>query len=97
MDRPGTQGRQSDTIAVQATRFDVIDAAHILGPTVNNLLDATSGRSPEMAVRLEQTFMAAHEWLIRPLHHQLAELMRRADHVEGELFHAPAHRRASDA
>jgi addiction module HigA family antidote len=74
--------------------LSVTDAARILGvdrQTLSNLLNARSGISPEMAVRLEKAFgTPAREWLIRQLDHELAEVMSRADEIEVEPFHAPA-------
>jgi antitoxin HigA-1 len=72
----------------------VTDAARILGidrQSLSNLLDARSGISPEMAVPLEKAFgTPAREWPIRQLDHELAEVMRRANKIEVEPFHATA-------
>ena len=44
-----------------------------------------------MAVRLEKAFgTSAREWLIRQLDYELAEVMRRADEIVVESFHASA-------
>ena len=44
-----------------------------------------------MAIRLEKAFgTPAREWLTRQLDYELAEIMRRADEIEVEPFHAPA-------
>jgi len=81
--------------------LSVTDAARILGvdrQTLSNLLNARSGISPEMAVRLEKAFgTPAREWLIRQLDHELAEVMRRTDEVEVEPFRAPADASRSEA
>ena len=77
------------------------DTALILGvdrQTLSNLLNARSGISPEMAVRLEKAFgTSAREWLIRQLDYELAEVMRRADGIEVAPFHAPAAERRGEA
>ena len=92
---PGTTVRQD---CLEKHGLSVTDAARILGvdrQTLSNLLNARSGISPEMAVRLEKAFgTPAREWLIRQLDYELAEVMRRADEIEVELFNAsPAERR----
>lgn len=88
---PGTTVRQD---CLERNGLSVTDAARILGvdrQTLSNLLNARSGISPEMAVRLEKAFgTSAREWLIRQLDHELAEVMSRADEIEVEPFHAPA-------
>lgn len=74
--------------------MSVTDAARILSvdrQTLSNVLNARSGISPEMAVRLEKAFNTpAREWLIRQLDHELAEVMHRADEIKVEPLHAPA-------
>ena len=88
---PGTMVRQD---CLEKNGLSVTDAARILGvdrQTLSNLLNARSGISPEMAVRLEKAFgTPAREWLIRQLDHELAEVMRRADEIEVEPFLAVA-------
>ena len=88
---PGTTVRQD---CIERNGLSVTDAARILGvdrQTLSNLLNARSGISTEMAVRLEKAFgTPAREWLIRQLDHELAEVMRRADEIEVEPFYAPA-------
>jgi addiction module HigA family antidote len=77
--------------------LSVTDAARILGvdrQTLSNLLNARSGISPEMAVRLEKAFSTpAREWLIRQLEYELAEVMSRADEIVVEPFCASANER----
>ena len=77
------------------------DAARILGvdrQTLSNLLNARSGISPEMAVRLEKVFgTPARDWLIRQLDHELAEVMRRADEIMVEPFDASSAERRGEA
>lgn len=72
--------------------LSVTDAARLLGvdrQTLSNLLNARSGISPEMAVRLEKAFgTPARQWLLRQLDHELAEVMRRADKIKVEPFRA---------
>lgn len=95
---PGTMVRQD---CLEKNGLSVTDAARILGvdrQTLSNLLNARSGISPEMAVRLEKAFgTPAREWLIRQLDYELAEVMRRADEIEVESFHAPADERRGEA
>lgn len=70
------------------------DAARILGvdrQTLSNLLNARSGISPEMAVRLEKAFgTPAREWLIQQLDYELTEVLRRANTIKVEPFRARA-------
>jgi addiction module HigA family antidote len=81
--------------------LSVTDAARILGvdrQTLSNLLNARSGISPEMAVRLEKAFgTPARDWLVRQLDYELAEIMRRADEIEVAPFRASADRRRGGA
>ena len=74
-------------------RLSVTNAAQILGvdrQTLSNLLNAKSGISPEMAVRLEKAFgTPAREWLIRQLDYELAEVMRRAGAIKVKPFAPP--------
>ncbi len=62
------------------------DAARVLGvdrQTLSNLLNARSGISPEMAIRLEKAFgTPAREWLVRQLDHELTEAMQKAEGID---------------
>ena len=62
------------------------DAARALGvdrQTLSNLLNARSGISPEMAIRLEKAFgTPAREWLVRQLDHELTEAMQKAKGID---------------
>jgi len=64
----------------------VTDAARALGvdrQTLSNLLNARSGISPEMAIRLEKAFgTPAREWLVRQLDHELTEAMQKAKGID---------------
>jgi addiction module HigA family antidote len=64
----------------------VTDAARVLGvdrQTLSNLLNARSGISPEMAIRLEKAFgTPAREWLVRQLDHELTEAMQKAEGID---------------
>lgn len=95
---PGTTVRQD---CIEKNGLSVTNAARILGvdrQTLSNLLNARSGISPEMAVRLEKAFgTSAREWLIRQLDYELAEVMRRVDEIEVEPFHTPAGERRGEA
>jgi addiction module HigA family antidote len=95
---PGTTVRQD---CVEKNGLSVTDAARILGvdrQTLSNLLNARSGISPEMAVRLEKAFgTPAREWLIRQLDHELAEIMLRVDDIEVVPFQAPADEKRGEA
>jgi len=68
---------------VEKNGLSVTDAARILGvdrQTLSNLLNAHSGVSPEMAVRLEKAFgTPARDWLLQQLEYELSEVMQRAD------------------
>lgn len=95
---PGTTIRQD---CLERNGLNVTDAARILGvdrQTLSNLLNARSGISPEMAIRLEKAFgTPAREWLIRQLDHELAEVMRRAHEIKVAPFYAPADGRLGEA
>lgn len=95
---PGTTVRQD---CIEKNGLSVTDAARILGvdrQTLSNLLNARSGISPEMAVRLEKAFgTPAREWLIQQLEHELAEVMRRADEIVVEPFQGLAGERHGEA
>ncbi len=84
---PGTTVRQD---CIERNGLSVTDAARILGvdrQTLSNLLNARSGISPEMAVRLEMAFgIPAREWLIRQLDYELIEVMRRVEKINVEPF-----------
>jgi len=86
---PGTTVRQD---CLLRNGLSVTDAARVLGvdrQTLSNLLNARSGISPEMAVRLEKAFgTPAREWLMRQLDYELAEVMRRAKKIKVEPFRA---------
>lgn len=95
---PGTIIRQD---CLERNGLSVTGAARILGvdrQTLSNLLNARSGISPEMAVRLEKAFgTPAREWLIQQLDHELAEVMRRADKIVVEPFQGLAGERQGEA
>lgn len=84
---PGSVVRQE---CLEKHGLSVTDAARVLGvdrQTLSNLLNARSGISPEMAIRLEKAFgMPAREWLIRQLDHELAEAMHKAEGIDVRPF-----------
>ena len=86
---PGTTVRQD---CLEKNGLSVTDAARLLGvdrQTLSNLLNAKSGMSPEMAVRLEKAFgTPAREWLVLQLEYELAEIMRRIEKINVEPFRA---------
>lgn len=94
---PGTIIRQD---CLERNGLSVTDAARILGvdrQTLSNLLNARSGLSPEMAVRLEKAFgTPAREWLIQQLDHELADVMLRADQIVVEPFQGLAGERQGE-
>lgn len=79
---PGSVVRQE---CLEKHGLSVTDAARVLGvdrQTLSNLLNARSGISPEMAIRLEKAFgTPAREWLMRQLDHELTEAMHKADSI----------------
>jgi antitoxin HigA-1 len=95
---PGTTVRQD---CIEKNGLSVTDAARILGvdrQTLSNLLNARSGISPEMAVRLEKAFgTPAREWLIRQLDYELAEVLQRAGDIRIEPFRASTTERQAEA
>lgn len=84
---PGSVVRQE---CLEKHGLSVTDAARVLGvdrQTLSNLLNARSGISPEMAIRLEKAFgLPAREWLMRQLDHELAEAMHKADGIDVQPF-----------
>ncbi|MBN9077399.1 MAG: addiction module antidote protein, HigA family [Rhizobiales bacterium 65-79] len=84
---PGSVVRQE---CLEKHGLSVTDAARVLGvdrQTLSNLLNARSGISPEMAIRLEKAFgTPAREWLTRQLDHELAEAMQKADGIDVQPF-----------
>lgn len=84
---PGSVVRQE---CLEKHGLSVTDAARVLGvdrQTLSNLLNARSGISPEMAIRLEKAFgMPAREWLMRQLDHELAEAMHKVDGINVQPF-----------
>ncbi|MGH6616671.1 HigA family addiction module antitoxin [Sphingomonas sp.] len=86
---PGTTVRQD---CLEKNGLSVTDAARVLGvdrQTLSNLLNAKSGISPEMAIRLEKAFgTPAREWLVLQLEYELAEIMRRVEKINVEPFRA---------
>jgi addiction module HigA family antidote len=84
---PGSVVRQE---CLEKHGLSVTDAARVLGvnrQTLSNLLNARSGISPEMAIRLEKAFgTSAREWLTRQLNHELSEAMHKADSIAVQPF-----------
>jgi addiction module HigA family antidote len=84
---PGSIVRQE---CVEKHGLSVTNAARVLGvdrQTLSNLLNARSGISPEMAIRLEKAFgTPAREWLMRQLDHELTEAMHKADSIDVRPF-----------
>lgn len=84
---PGSVVRQE---CLEKHGLSVTDAARVLGvdrQTLSNLLNARSGISPEMAIRLEKAFgMPAREWLMRQLDHELGEAMHKAEGIDVHPF-----------
>ncbi|QJX05022.1 HigA family addiction module antidote protein [Rhizobium brockwellii] len=91
---PGSVVRQE---CLEKHGLSVTDAARVLGvdrQTLSNLLNARSGISPEMAIRLEKAFgLPAREWLMRQLDHELAEAMHKADGIDVQPFAGTPHDR----
>lgn len=84
---PGSVVRQE---CLEKHGLSVTDGARVLGvdrQTLSNLLNARSGISPEMAIRLEKAFgTPAREWLMRQLDHELTEAMHKADSIDVQAF-----------
>ena len=85
-------GETVRSYCIEKNGLSVTNAARILGvdrQTLSNLLNARSGISPEMAVRLEKAFgTPARDWLIRQLDYDLAKALRRAAEINVEPFTA---------
>jgi len=78
---------------LQKNGLTVTEAARILRvdrQTLSNLLNARSGMSPEMAVRLEKVFgTPARIWMERQLEYEYAQVMKRAKRIKVEPFASP--------
>ena len=83
MRHPGTAVRED---CVEKNSLSVTDAARILGvdrQTLSNLLNARSGISPEMAVRLSKAFGGSTEsWLTLQMQYDLAQVQRKATDIK---------------
>jgi addiction module HigA family antidote len=79
----------------------VTEAANVLRvtrQTLNNLLNAKSGISPEMAVRLAKAFgSSAETWLGIQLDYDLARVRRREKTIRVKRVTSPAHLQAHHA
>ena len=71
---------------IEATGLNVTSAASALGVTrqaLSNLVNGSSGISPEMAVRLEKAFGGtAEHWLRMQVAFDLAEIRRTASRIK---------------
>jgi antitoxin HigA-1 len=87
MTHPGIVVREQ---CITPNGLTVTEAARILGvdrQTLSNLLNARSGISPEMAVRLEKAFgTPARVWMERQLDFEYAEIMGRAGSIDVRPF-----------
>ena len=89
MTHPGSMVREQ---CIEKNGLTVTEAARILcvdRQTLSNLLNARSGMSPEMAVRLEKVFgTSAKDWMQRQLNYEYAQVMKRAKKIKVEPFAA---------
>jgi len=89
MTHPGSIVREQ---CIEKNGLTVTEAARILcvdRQTLSNLLNARSGMSPEMAVRLEKVFgTSAKDWMQRQLDYEYAQVMKRAKKIKVEPFAA---------
>jgi len=90
MTHPGIMVREQ---CIEKNGLTVTEAARILcvdRQTLSNLLNARSGMSPEMAVRLEKVFgTSAKDWMQRQLDYEYAQVMKRAKKIKVEPFAPP--------
>jgi len=95
---PGTTVRHD---CIEKNGLSVTDAARMLGvdrQTLSNLLNARSGISPEMAIRLEKAFgTPAREWLIRQIDYELAQVLGRAAELQVQPIRAGIRKRRGTA
>jgi addiction module HigA family antidote len=74
--------------------LNVTNAAKALGvdrQTLSNLVNAKSGISPEMAIRLEMVFGTnARDWLLQQLDHDLQIAQARANMIKLQPFRRSA-------
>ena len=89
MTHPGSIVREQ---CIEKNGLTVTEAARILcvdRQTLSNLLNARSGMSPEMAVRLEKVFgTSAKDWMQHQLDYEYAQVMKRAKKIKVEPFAA---------
>lgn len=73
--------------------LSVTAAALLLGcnrQILSKLLNARSGISPEMALRLKKAFgISTRYWMERRMNYELAEVMARAHEIEVQPFTRP--------
>ena len=90
MTHPGIMVREQ---CIAKNGLTVTEAARILcvdRQTLSNLLNARSGMSPEMAVRLEKVFgTSARDWMQHQLDYEYAQVMKRAKKIKVEPFAPP--------
>jgi len=87
MTHPGIMVREQ---CIEKNGLTVTEAARILcvdRQTLSNLLNARSGMSPEMAVRLEKVFgTPARDWMQRQLDYEYVQVMKRAKKIKVGSF-----------
>ncbi len=90
MTHPGIMERAQ---CIAKNGLTVTEAARILcvgRRTSGNLLNARSGLSPEMAVRLEKVFgTPARDWMQRQLDYEYAQVMKRVNKIRVAPFAPP--------
>lgn len=86
MKEPPHPGQSVRYDCIEAVGLSVTDAAKVLGVTrqaLNNLVNGTSGISPEMAIRLDKAFGGSAEaWLSLQTAYDLAQARKNIDIIE---------------
>jgi addiction module HigA family antidote len=92
MKNPAHPGRIVRTACLEPLGLSVTEGAEILGvtrQTLNNVIHAKSGISPQMAIRLSKAFGSTPEtWLRMQLAYDLAQARKDEGKIKVRRYHA---------
>jgi len=92
MKNPAHPGRVVRTACLEPLGLSVTEGAEILGvtrQTLNNVIHAKSGISPQMAIRLSKAFGSTPEtWLRMQLAYDLAQARKGESKIRVRRYHA---------
>jgi antitoxin HigA-1 len=93
MKNPAHPGRIVKSACLEPLGLSVTEGAQILGvtrQTLNNVIHAKSGISPEMAIRLSKAFGSTPEtWLRMQLAYDLAQARKHESKIKVRRVHVP--------